>query len=60
MQTTICKDERLDPAMSVKCLPVLLVDEMEVEKKQHKKPPITLKLPMVGHLLDPSMNRRFK
>jgi hypothetical protein len=25
--------------MSVKCLPVLLVDEMEVERKQHKKAP---------------------
>ena len=35
-------------------LPVLLMNEMEVKRKQHKGLLIALKLSMTQHLLDPS------
>jgi len=48
------KHKELNPNRGVGCLPVLLVNEMEVKRKQHKGLLIALKLSMTQHLLDPS------
>jgi hypothetical protein len=47
-----CKE--LNPNSSAKHLPVLLVDEMDVKRKQHRGLLNTLKLSMTQHLLVPS------